>query len=128
MGVDPSTFNLDNVDCLKDLEIARHSINQKLEEKYSIPLEQKPHSPLLLGFGEMILIMKILPLFCLKKSKKRIRSAIKVTLRKQQLRETDKSGGAQAKSCAASVKAHKYHPESDIVAGSRVRRRNPKYL
>jgi hypothetical protein len=55
-------------------------------------------------------------------------SGSEVTVRKQQLRESDKSGGAQAKSCAASVKAHRYHPESDIVAGSRVKRRNPKYL
>jgi hypothetical protein len=27
MGVDPSTFHLDNIDCMKDLEIARHFIN-----------------------------------------------------------------------------------------------------
>jgi hypothetical protein len=72
--------------------------------------------------------MKILLLFCSKKSKKRIRSAVKVTLKKQQVGENVKSRGAQANSCAGSVKAHRYHPKSDIVVGSRVRRRNPKYL
>jgi hypothetical protein len=29
MGVDPSTFSLENVDCLKDLEIARHQLDRK---------------------------------------------------------------------------------------------------
>jgi hypothetical protein len=52
MGVDPSTFHLDNIDCLKDLEIARHSINKKIAEKDITPMEKNPQSPLLLGFGE----------------------------------------------------------------------------
>jgi hypothetical protein len=30
MGIDPSSFQLENIDCLKDLEIARHHIDQKL--------------------------------------------------------------------------------------------------
>jgi hypothetical protein len=113
---------------LKDLEIARHSIKQKLEEKVNIPMEQTPHSPLLLGFGENDSDSEGFTPVLSKKAKKRIRSAVKVTVRMQQLRENDKSRGAQAKSCAASVKAHRYHPESDIVAGSRVRRKNPRYL
>jgi hypothetical protein len=128
MGVDPRTFHLDNVDCLKDLEIARHSIKQKLEEKVNNPMEQIPHSPLLLGFGENDFDNEGFTPVLSKKAKKKNRSAVKVTMGRQQLRENDKSGGAQAKSCAASVKAHRYHPERDIVAGSRVRKKNPKYL
>jgi hypothetical protein len=123
MGVDPRTFHLDNVDCLKDLEIARHSIKQKLEENVNNPMEQIPHSPLLLGFGENDSDNEGFTPVLSKKAKKKNRSAVKVTMGRQQLRENDKSGGAQAKSCAASVKAHRYHPERDIVAGSRVRKK-----
>jgi hypothetical protein len=39
MGVDPSTFLLENFDCLKDLEIARHQLDRKLQEK-STELEE----------------------------------------------------------------------------------------
>jgi hypothetical protein len=52
MGVDPSTFHLDNIDCLKDLEIARHFIEQKTLEKEDVPTDSSLQSPLLLGFGD----------------------------------------------------------------------------
>jgi hypothetical protein len=128
IGVDPNTFHLDNIDCMKDLEIARHSINQKLAENVVTHVAEKPQSPLLLGFGEDESDNDDFTPVMSKRTKKRIRSAVKISLKNQQKRESAKSGGAQDKSCAASVKAHRYHPESDIVAGSRVRKRNPKYL
>jgi hypothetical protein len=52
MGVDPSSFQLESIDCLKDLEIARHHIDQKLQKKTDTPTDSISQSPLLLGFGE----------------------------------------------------------------------------
>jgi hypothetical protein len=129
MGVDPSSFQLENVDCLKDLEIARHHIDQKLQENSDIPVESNSHSPLLLGFGESDSDSDGFTPVLSRSSKKKVRAAAKCRISAQQKKkESVRSGGAQSKSSAASVKAHSYHPLCDIVAGSRVRKKNPKYL
>jgi hypothetical protein len=36
MGLDPSTFHLENVDFLKDLEIARHQLEKSCRKKKPI--------------------------------------------------------------------------------------------
>jgi hypothetical protein len=114
---------------LKDLEIARHHIDQKLQENVDIPTESSPHSPLLLGFGESDSDSEGFTPVLSRRSKKKIKAATRCRISIQQKKEENvRSGGAQAKSSASSVKAHNYHPLCDIVAGSRVRKRNPKYI
>jgi hypothetical protein len=129
MGIDPSSFQLENIDCLKDLEIARHHIDQKLQENIDTPSESNSQSPLLLGFGESDLDSYGFTPVLSKSSKKKMKAAARCRISVQQKKkESVRSGGAQSKSSAASVKAHSYHPLCDIVAGSRIRKRNPKYL
>jgi hypothetical protein len=129
MGIDPSSFQLENIDCLKDLEIARHHIDQKLQEKNDTPSDSISQSPLLLGFGESESDSDGFTPVLSKSSRKKMKAAARCRISVQQKKkESVRSGGAQSKSSAASVKAHSYHLLCDIVAGSRIRKRNPKYL
>jgi hypothetical protein len=68
MGIDPSSFQLENIDCLKDLEIARHHIDQKLQENANIRTESNPHSPCYLDLVSLIQIQMVSP--CLVKKLK----------------------------------------------------------
>jgi hypothetical protein len=53
MGINASSLSFEKIDCLKDLEIARHNINMKKDTATSTVEEQVfPAPPLLLGFGE----------------------------------------------------------------------------
>jgi hypothetical protein len=127
MGVDPSSFSFEKVNCMKDLEIARHSLIEKQKDKTSDQEETLPHQPLLLGFGEdSDDELDFTPVLS-RKSKKKLRSERKMKKKEEVLCQINSTGGAQAKSCAASVKVRNYHPLSDIVSGSRVRKQNPKY-
>jgi hypothetical protein len=49
MGVDPSSFSLENVDCLKDLEIARHQLDRKQQEKSNESEETNQHGSFVVG-------------------------------------------------------------------------------
>jgi hypothetical protein len=129
MGIDSSSFQLENIDYLKDLEIARHHIDQKLQENANTPAESNSHSPLLLGFGESDSDSDGFTPVLSRSSKKKMKAAARCRISIQQKKkESVRSGGAHSKSSVASVKAHSYHPLCDIVAGSRVRKKNPKYL
>jgi hypothetical protein len=63
-----------------------------------------------------------------RKKKRSKRSACKIGRSGSQSKSGDATVGAQVKSCAAQVKACNNHPLSGIVAGSRRRKQNPKYL
>jgi hypothetical protein len=63
-----------------------------------------------------------------KRTKKKMRSAVKLSKRSNHSESVKSGGGAQFKSSAASVKVHNNHSLCDIVSGSRVRKKNPKYL
>jgi hypothetical protein len=62
-----------------------------------------------------------------KRSRKKIRSFHKISIRHAQSKSGACSSGAQGKSCATLVKANNYHPLCDIVARPRERRKNSKY-
>jgi hypothetical protein len=127
MGVDPISFSFEKINCMKDLEIARHSLIEKQKYKSSEQKESMPHQPLLLGFGEdSDEELDFTPVLS-RKSKKKLRSAVKLKKGEEVFYQNRSIGGAQAKSCAASVKVRNYHPLSDTVSGSRVRKQNPKY-
>jgi hypothetical protein len=84
--------------------------------------------PLLLGFGEESDDGEDFTPVISKRTKKKLRSAVKMGKRSNHSEDVKSGGGAQFKSSAASMKVHNYHPLSDIVSGSRVRKKNPKYL
>jgi hypothetical protein len=128
MGVDPSTFSLENVDCLKDLEIARHQLDRKQQEKSNESEDSNQQDPLLLGFGEETTDDEGFTPVLSRKTRKAMRSASKVRIGGKNDEGSVRSRRAQSKSSAASVKAHNNHPLCDIMAGSRVRKKNPKYL
>jgi hypothetical protein len=52
MGVDPSSFSLDKINSMKDLEIARHSLIAKQVNGKSDMEKPESRQPLLLGFDE----------------------------------------------------------------------------
>jgi hypothetical protein len=55
MGVDPNTFTLENINHIKDLEIARHNLNcksQVLQNEQKDIQTGEPNQVLFLGFGE----------------------------------------------------------------------------
>jgi hypothetical protein len=62
-----------------------------------------------------------------KKTRKKMRSVGKQKRKGESANKINFVGVAQAKSCAASVKVHIYHPLSDIVSGTRARKQNTKY-
>jgi hypothetical protein len=84
--------------------------------------------PLLLGFGEMDSDEEEFTPVLSRRSKKALRSASEVKVRKLQVEESTGSRREQSKSSVASVKVHNNHPLSDVMAGSRVKKKNPKYL
>jgi hypothetical protein len=114
MGVDPSSFSLEHVDCMIELEIARHNLVRKehVIEEMVVTLDQV----LLLGFGEKEEDEDGFTLVISRRSQKAAKSAYKIRLR-----------GAQSKSSATSVKVNNYHPLCDVVTGHRERKKNPIY-
>jgi hypothetical protein len=77
MGVDPSTFLLEIIDCLKDLEIARHQLDRKMQEKSTETEEAVQLGPLLMGFGEEVFDEEGFTPVLSRKTKKAMRSAAK---------------------------------------------------
>jgi hypothetical protein len=63
-----------------------------------------------------------------RRKRKNKKSACKIGRSGSQLTSGDATLGAQSKSCAAQVKASNDHPLSGIIAGTRRRKQNPKYL
>jgi hypothetical protein len=63
-----------------------------------------------------------------RRTKKQRQSAEKKRRRATPTKSGVASGGALAKSSAASVKVHNDHPLCGIVTGTRTRRKNYKYL
>jgi hypothetical protein len=84
--------------------------------------------PLLLGFGEDTTDDEGFTPVLSRKTKKAMRSAAKVRIGGRNDENIVSSRRAQSKSSDASAKAHNNHPLCDIMAGSRVRKKNPKYL
>ena len=127
MGVDSSTFTLDNINCLKDLEVARHNIDCK-RNTVGANDEIDSEKVGLLGWGEDGEEIEDFTPVISKKNRKKLRSACKVALnRGMQSSSGMPSGGAQTKMSAASVKAHIYHPLSGIVTGTRERKKTFRF-
>jgi hypothetical protein len=127
MGVDPGSFSLEKINCMKDLEIARHSLIAKQVPDKAADGNSVSNQPLLLGFDdESEDDLDFTPVVS-KKTKKKMRSVGKQKRNGESRNKINSVGVAQAKSCAASVKVHRYHPLCDIVSGSRVRKQNSKY-
>jgi hypothetical protein len=66
--------------------------------------------------------------FLSKKTKKRMKSACKIQRSLEKNRQKRVEVGAQSSLCAAQEKVINDHPVCGIVPGSRIRRKNPKYL
>jgi hypothetical protein len=112
---------------MKDLEIARHSLIAKQVPDKAADEISVLNQPLLLGFDEESEDdLDFTPVIS-KKTRKKLRSVGKQKKKGESANKINFGGAAQAKSCAASVKVHKYHPLSDIVSGSRARKQNTKY-
>jgi hypothetical protein len=133
MGVDPASFSLEKVSYLKDLEIARHNINNM--QKSSVHTNSEiSDQVLLLGLGDISCESDrdleeddFTPVLS-KRKKKAKKSACKVGKNGSQSKSSDATVGAQSKSFASQVKASNDHLLSGIVAGTRRRKKNPKYL
>jgi hypothetical protein len=133
MGVDPASFSLEKVSYLKDLEIARHNINDM--QKSSVHTNPEiSDQVLLLGLGDTScesdrdLEMDDFTPVLSRRKKKANKSVCKVGRNGSQSKSSDTIVGAQSKSSAAQVKANIDHPLCGIVAGTRRRKKNPKYL
>jgi hypothetical protein len=112
---------------MKDLEIARHSLIAKQVTDNADVESSAPNQPLLLGFDEESEDdLDFTPVIS-KKTRKKMRSVGKQKRKGDSANKINSVGVAQVKSCAASVKVHRYHPLSDIVSGSRARKQNIKY-
>jgi hypothetical protein len=117
---------LEKINYLKDLEQARHAIvvAQNTQEN---EVESDSERVLLLGFGrdqDLEDEDDFTPVVS-RRSKKKKRSAGKTRRWKGTPTKSGGSfGGAQTKSCVASVKVCNDHPLSDIVTGTRCRKKN----
>jgi hypothetical protein len=95
MGINASSLSLEKIDCLKDLEIARHNINMKKDYVVSTVEEQVlPASPLLLGFGEESNDGEDFTHVISKRTKKKMRSAAKLSKRSNHSEGVKSGGGA----------------------------------
>jgi hypothetical protein len=125
MGVNPETFTLEKINYLKDLEQARHAI-AVVQNAQETEVESDSDRVLLLGFGrdqDLEDEDDFTPVVSRRSWKKR-RSAGKARRWKGTPTKSGGSfGGAQIKSCAASVKVGNDHPLSDIVTGTRCRKK-----
>jgi hypothetical protein len=128
MGVSKCSLHLEKVHYLKDLEIARHSIKE-MQEKEEAVTDSEPSKILLLGFSDNMEddMVDYIPVVS-RRTKKQRKSAEKRRRRGTPAKSSVASGGALAKSSAASVKVHNDHPLCGIVTGTRNRRKNSKYL
>jgi hypothetical protein len=133
MGVNSDSFNLEKVSYLKDLEIARHNITSMHVSSVNNNVEDT-NQILLLGLGNDQSEINsdegeedFTPVLSRKKRRAK-KSACKIGRGGSHSKSGDATLGAQSKSCAAQVKAYNDHPLSGIVAGTRRRRKNPKYL
>jgi hypothetical protein len=83
---------------------------------------------LFLGFGEEDVDEEGFTLVLSKKTKKKMKSSCKIQRSLEKNRQKRKKLGAQAGYRAAQEKVNDDHLVCGIVAGSRIRRKNPKYL
>jgi hypothetical protein len=133
MGVCPTSFSLENVNYLKDLEIARH--NMGVVQNSVVNSNDVDSNPiLLLGLSEEqsesdrdIEEEAFTPVLSRRKRRNK-KSACKIGRSGTQLTSGDVILGAQSTSSAAQVKARNDHPLCGIIAGTRNRKQNPKYL
>jgi hypothetical protein len=121
---------LEKINYLKDLEQARHAV-AVAQNTQETEVESDSDIVLLLGFGkdqDLDDEDDFTPVVS-RRSRKKKRSVGKSKRWKGTPTKSGGSlGGAQLKSCAASVKVNNDHPLSDIITGTRCRKKNPKYL
>jgi hypothetical protein len=131
MGVVPGSFNLEKINHIKALEVARHNLAEKIIKKVNDKESESDtvgtHT-LFLGFGEEDMDYEGYTPFLSKKTKKRMKSACKIQRSLEKNRQKRVEVGAQSGLCAAQEKVINDHPVCGIVTGSRIRRKNPKYL
>jgi hypothetical protein len=129
MGISHDSFPSEKVNYLKDLEIARHSINEMQGKSEDIPIAQSATQILLLGLSDNgDDDMEDYTPVVSRRSKKKKKSADRKSLRGTLAKSGVASGGAHTRSSAASVKVANDHPLCGIVTGARNRRQNKRYL
>jgi hypothetical protein len=131
MGVAPGSFNLEKINHIKALEIARHNLADKNKKNVNVQETENVTAgahTLLLGFCEEEMDDEDYTPFISKKNRKRMKSACKIQRSLEKNSQRRMELGAQSGLCAAQEKVNNDHPVCGIVAGSRIRRKNPKYL
>jgi hypothetical protein len=129
MGISQDSFPSEKVNYLKDLEIARHSINEMQGKSEDIPVAQTAPQILLLGLSDNgDDDMEDYTPVVSRRSKKKKKSADRKSLRGTLAKSGVASGGAHSRSSDASVKSLNDHPLCGIMAGTRRRKQNPGYL
>jgi hypothetical protein len=122
-------FPPEKVNYLKDLEIARHSINDMQEKNESATTSEEHTQILLLGLSDNTddEFEDFTPVVSRRTRKKR-KLVEKKALRGTPAKSGVASRGAHSRSSAASVKVANDHPLCGIVTGTRNRKQNYKYL
>jgi hypothetical protein len=129
MGISHDSFPPEKLNYLKDLEIARHSINEMQEKNDSVPVSNESSQILLLGFLDNLDDdMEDFTPVVSRKTKKKRKSAEKGSLRGTLAKSGVTSGGAHFRSSVASVKVANDHPLCGIVTRTRNRKQNHMYL
>jgi hypothetical protein len=131
MGVNADTFTLEKINHIKDLEIARHNLNYKSQQLQNASMDNQPVEAcqvLFLGFGEEGDDGEDFTPVISRKSKKELKYVNKIQRSMERIRYNTRSLGAQSGFGAAQGKATNDHPVCGMVAGSRARKKNPKYL
>jgi hypothetical protein len=128
MGVAPYTFNLEKINHLKALEIARHNLNDKMNKDNNLVEEQHAAGcvqTLFLGFDEEDVYDEGYTPVLSRKSKRKMKSSCKIQKSLERNRQKNNGLGAQAGYGAAQVKVNNDHPVCGIVSGSRIRKKIP---
>jgi hypothetical protein len=131
MGVAPDSFDLEKINHIKALEIARHNLADRINKNVSVDEKESDTAgaqTLFLGFGQEEMDDEGFTPFLSKKTKKKMQSACKIQRSLEKNRQRRKDLGAQSGFCAAQEKVINDHPVCGIVTGSRIRKKNPKYL
>ena len=125
--MDHNTFNLEDVNCLRDLEIARHNIIQKAGEKNNKQEEMSNRFMLLDWKGTEEDEEGFTPVIS-RSRKIALRARNKVIWRGTHTSSGVASRGARSRCSAASVKVNNYHPLCDVVTGTMERKKPARYL
>jgi hypothetical protein len=133
MGIRPDSFSLQRINYLKDLETAKHAIATVQDNPANTDIADT-RQILLLGLGTEQSDSDMgededgfTPVMSRRKKRAK-KSACKIGRSGSDSKSSDATVGVQSKSCVAQVKASNDHPLSGIVAGTRRRNKNPKYL